>query len=192
MAPDEPARDGKAVTYVDQSASGLALNLIDGAVDLEQFTVFRAGRVGGREATIRAAIIGASHVLVFETAGGTLTEVFACTEARGAPSRLLFGALGDLLNATTELTFADGRRYRFKASLEAPSAVERVRRRKTGAGRLRLDFRFPPQADRRARPETIVAITRGSHHLFAETAHYYPQEGHSVITSSQLTWRARG
>jgi len=190
MRRDDPRSDRQRVEYVDQSASGLALNVIEGTVDFGQFTVFRAGSIGGLQITVRAAIIGASHVLVFESQGATLTEVFACTEARGGPNRILFGPLGDLLNATTELTFADGRRYRFRASLERPSAVKRLRRRANGLHRLLLNFRFPPRTDRRARPETIVAVAHTRRRVRAETAHFYPQEGHAVITSSELTWEA--
>src|SRR4029077_2931340 len=96
------------IEYVDQSASGLALNLIEGAVDIGAFTIFRAGSVNRRDITIRAAIIGASHVLSFATPGAMLTEMFACADAPGGANRILFGPIGDLLEATTELTFADG------------------------------------------------------------------------------------
>src|SRR5262249_59681601 len=109
----------KSVEYVDQSASGLALNLIDGSVDTGAFTVFRAGTVSRRDVTIRAAIIGASHVLSFATPGAVLTEMFACTDALGGAHRILFRPLGDLLETATELTFAGGRRYRVRASVPA-------------------------------------------------------------------------
>jgi hypothetical protein len=183
----------KSVEYVDQSASGLALNLIDGTVDTGAFTIFRAGTVSRRDVTIRAAIIGASHVLSFTTPGAVLTEMFACTDALGGTNRILFGPLGDLLEATTELTFADGRRYRFNASLAAPTAAARLRARATrGRRSLRLAFRFPRRSDRRATPETIVLVTSGRQHVIAETAHYYPDEQKAVITSSELTWDPRG
>src|SRR5215470_10846920 len=139
----------KTVEYVDQSASGLALNLIDGALDIGAFTVFRAATVNRRDITIRAAIIGASHVLSFATPGAMLTEMFACSDALGGANRILFGPLGDLLEATTELTFADGRRYRFNATLAAPAAVARLRGRATrGRHSLRLAFTFPRRPDR--------------------------------------------
>jgi len=182
----------KPVEYVDQSASGLALNLIDGSFDTSVFTIFRAATVNRRDVTIRAAIIGASHVLSFATPGAVLTEMFACTDALGGANRILFGPLGDLLEATTELTFADGRRYRFNASLAAPTAAARLRARATrGRRSLRLTFRFPRRADRRATPETIVLVTSGRQHIVAETAHCYPDEQKAVITSSELTWGRR-
>jgi hypothetical protein len=182
----------KLVEYVDQSASGLALNLVDGAVDTGAFTIFRAGTISRRDITIRAAIIGASHVLSFATPGAVLTEMFACTEALGGANRILFGPLGDLLEATTELTFADGRRYRFNASLAAPAAATRLRTRTTpGRRSLRLAFTFPRRPDRRATPETIVTVTSGRQHVITETAHCYPDEEKTVITSSELTWGRR-
>ena len=52
-----------AVAYVDQSASGLALNLLQGPVDIDQFTVLRAATLKAGHVNVRAAIIGASHVL---------------------------------------------------------------------------------------------------------------------------------
>ena len=179
----------KPVEYVDQSASGLALNLIEGAVDIETFTVFRKATVNRRDIVIRAAIIGASHVLSFATPGAVLTEMFACTHAPGGANRILFGPLGELLQATTDLTFADGRRYRFNASLLAPAAVERLRARATRTRQcLRLSFTFPRRPDRRAMPETIVAVAHGRRHVVTETAHCYPDEDRAVITTSELTW----
>jgi hypothetical protein len=179
----------KPVEYVDQSASGLALNLIEGAVDIGAFTVFRAATVSRRDITIRAAIIGASHVLSFATPGAVLTEMFACTDALGGANRILFGPLGDLLEATTELTFADGRKYRFNASLVAPAGVERLRARATGRRQcLRLRFTFPRRPDRHATPETIVAVAHGRRHVVTQTAHCYPDEDKAVITTSELTW----
>ena len=179
----------KPVEYVDQSASGLALNVIEGAVDLRDFTVFRSGTIGGRSVKICAAIIGASHVLSFETPGAVLTEIFACSDPRGGSNRILFGPLGDLLEATTELSFADGRRYRFNAALVTRAAPERFRGPAARGGRrLRLAFRFPQRADRKARPETIVAVTRMRSRVFADTAHCYPDEGKVVVTSSELRW----
>jgi hypothetical protein len=179
----------KPVEYVDQSASGLALNLIEGAVDIDAFTVFRTATVNRRDIVIRAAIIGASHVLSFATPGAVLTEMFACTRALGGANRILFGPLGDLLEATTELTLADGRRYRFSASLVAPTAVERLRARATRRRQcLCLNFTFPRRPDRRAVPETIVAVAHGRRHVVTETAHCYPDEDKAVITTSELTW----
>ncbi len=100
-------------------------------MDIGAFTIFRAATVNRRDITIRAAIIGASHVLSFATPGAVLTEMFACTDAPGGANRILFGPLGDLLEATTELTFADGRRYRFNA------IARRVRPRWRGFARGR-------------------------------------------------------
>jgi hypothetical protein len=182
-----------SIEYVDQSASGLALNLIEGAVDTGAFTIFRAATINERDITIRAAIIGASHVLSFATPGAAvLTEMFACTDALGGANRILFGPLGDLLEATTELTFADGRRYRFNASLAGPAAADRLRTRAARGRRcLRLAFSFPRRPDRQATPETIVAVTSGRQHVIAETAHCYPDEDKVVMTSSELTWGRR-
>jgi hypothetical protein len=180
------------IEYVDQSASGLALNLIEGAMDIGAFTIFQAGTVNRRDITIRAAIIGASHVLSFATPGAVLTEMFACTDALGGANRILFGPLGDLLEATTELTFADGRRYKFNASLAAPAAAARLRARSTrGRRALRLAFQFPRRPDRRATPETIVSVTSGPQQVITETAHCYPDEEKTVITTSELTWSRR-
>jgi uncharacterized protein DUF2617 len=182
----------KPVEYVDQSASGLALNVIEGAVEIDAFTVFRAATVNRRDITIRAAIIGASHVLSFATPGAVLTEMFACTGALAGANRILFGPLGDLLEATTELTFADGRRYRFNASLAAPADARRLRARAARGRRcLRLKFTFPRRSDGRATPETVVAVTYGRRQVVAETAHCYPHEDKVVITSSELTWARR-
>ncbi len=180
------------VAYVDQSASALALNLFEGIVDIGAFTVFRDATLNRRDISIRATIIGASHVLSFATPGTVLTEMFACTDALGGANRILFGPLGDLLEATTELVFVDGRRYRFNASLAAPAAAERLRARANGGRRcLRLAFTFPRRPDRLATPETIVVVTSERQRVIAETAHCYPHEEKTVVTSSELTWGRR-
>src|SRR5689334_18194683 len=182
----------KSVAYVDQSASGMALNAIGGTLAAAAFSVFRAGTVQRRDVKIRAAMIGASHVRCIASTGDVLTDMFAYTDALGGTNRILFGPIGDLLEATTELTFADGRRYRFNASLAAPTAAARLRARATrGRRSLRLAFKFPRRPDRRATPETIVLVTSGRHHVVAETAHCYPDEHKAVITSSELTWGRR-
>ena len=131
-------------------------------------------------------------MLSFSTPGAVLTEMFACTDAREGANRILFGPLGDLLEATTELTFADGRRYRFNASLASPAAVRRFRARAAARRQcLHLSFTFPQRPDRAATPETIVAVSQGRRHVVAETAHCYPDEKKVVLTSSELTWDRR-
>lgn len=186
----------KPAEYVDQSASGLALSLVDGPIDIRDLTVFREGSIGGRGVSVRAAIIGASHVLSFETGAAALTEMFACTEARGGTSRVLFGSLGELLKAATELTFTDGRRYRFRAGVMSLASTEAVRKRLApsttrGSRHLRLAFAFPRRADGSASPETIVSVRCLGNRVLARTAHCYPDERKVVLTSSELIWGSR-
>ena len=177
------------VTYVDQSASGLALNLLQGAVDIEQFTVLRAGTLDAGPVKVRAAIIGASHVLSFETPELTLTEVFACTDRRAGPNQLFFGRLGRLLDDETSMTFSDGSAYRFRAFFGDVAEVERLKATlANGLGEIGMKFRFPPRDRDGAPPETVVSVRHTPTTIRAETAHSYRQEGKVVITVSELSW----
>ena len=177
------------VAYVDQSASGLALNLLQGPVDIEQFTVLRAGTLNLGHVNVRAAIIGASHVLTFQTPERTLTEVFACTGRRAGANRIFFGRLEHLLDDDTGVAFADGFTYRFRASFGDAAYVERLKGSlANGLDAIGMKFRFPPGNRDGAPPETVVSVRHTPTSIHAETAHSYRQEGKVVITVSELSW----
>lgn len=178
------------VDYIDQSASRLALNLLQGAVDMRQFTVLRAASLDVGEVTIRAAVIGASHVLSFETPQLTVTEVFACTGERFGAKQLFFGPLPHLLDRETRVDLPDGLAYRFHTFFGEPVHVERLKASLANNQRaIGMAFTFPQRAPGEAPPETVVSVRHTGTSVLAETAHGYRKEGRVVMTSSELTWR---
>jgi hypothetical protein len=189
VATPAPPRRQPEVDYVDQSASGLALTVFEGTVDMRQFSVLRAATLHAGPLAVRAAIIGASHVLSFSTPGRTVTEVFACAGARSEATPLVMAPLAHLMDRDTCVVLGDVE-YRFQTRLGGLADVQRV---KTGLARrpreIALAFTFPHRTRDDEPPETIVTVRRAGAGFVAETAHGYRQEGCFVVTSSTFTWR---
>jgi hypothetical protein len=177
--------------YIDQSASALALTVLNGPPDARRFTILRAGTLFAGPVTVSAAIIGASHVLSFATPTRTLTEIFACTGAGAADRPLVFAPIADLLDADTRLALPDFT-YRFRASMGDSGSVARLTRSlATGPDAVGLSFRFPPLGPDEPAAETLVLVRRSGNCLRADTAHCYARERRVVLTGSELTWRSR-
>ena len=182
-------REEPDVGYVDQSASRLALTVVEGAVDMRQFTVLRAATLHAGPLAVTASIIGASHVLAFSTPGRTVTEVFACAGARSAATPLVIAPLAHLMDRDMCFVLGDVE-YRFQARMgelaDVQHAKARLARRQRG---IALAFTFPHRTRDEEPPETIVTVRRAAGGFVAETVHGYRQEGCFVLTSSTFTWR---
>jgi hypothetical protein len=193
--------------YIDQSAAELRLNVVDGPLDLSQFTLLAADRIFGTRLSVRAGIIGASHVLEVRHPGlPALHEVFACCDVRPppAPGRQLYsGGVLDLAGAF-ECEPADGFGYRFRsevADLAAAASVlarleERVGDCAGSPGQIGLHYTFPcsPRSpDSPAPPKTVVwaALDPDERSVRVETAHCYPNEGSVVFSESRIRLAGR-
>jgi len=187
--------------YVDQSAAELRLNVVGGPLDLSAFTVVRTGSLAGPVLRVRAAIVGASHVLAVQREDGpALHEVFACRDPGPAPPScepLYSGGARDLACES-----AGGLAYRFRPRIaDARSGAAalarlevRVREARRHCGQLGLAFTFPaaPRAGPAARPRTLVLAVAepGGSGLRVETAHCYPNEG-TIVFSETLVEPSR-
>ena len=185
--------------YIDQSAYDLRLHVVGGRLDLSQFTLLAAGRLGGPELRVQAGIIGASHVLAIQRGDEPLLhEVFACTEVRGdaRTERLYTGAVKEL-PASLECAAGGGLGYRFRSRVtETGEAREvlaglEVRISRAAAGRRRdelgLAHVFPALPGGEA-PKTLVWVSLDAalQRVRVETAHCYPNEGTIVFSETRI------
>lgn len=187
--------------YIDQSAAELRLNVVGGSLDLSQFTLLEAGRIRGVRLQVRAAIIGASHVIALEPCDApALHEVFACTDVR-APARtakrLYSGAVRDLTGAiecepSRHLGYwfsscAMGQRDG-QARLDALAA--RIERADDPAqrGEIGLRYTFPERPGTRHAPKTLVwvGVDPTESQVRVETAHSYPNEQTIVFSETRV------
>jgi hypothetical protein len=184
-----PASSLGPVDYVDQSASRLALTVLEGAVDMGQFTVLRTATLKTGGLAVDASIIGASHVLSFSASGRMLTEIFACAGAQAEAMPLVIAPLARLVHRDTRFVLG-AVEYRFRARLGELADVQRMT---AGLGRrpgeIGLAFAFPRRTREEEPSETIVSVRRARGGVVAETAHGYRQEGCFVLTSSTFMWR---
>ena len=186
--PSIPGRQPE-VGYVDQSASRLALTVLDGDVDMRQFTVLRAATLHAGPLAVTASIIGASHVLSFSTPERTVTEVFACAGARSEATPLVIAPLAHLMDCDTCFVLGEVE-YRFQTRLGELADVQRVKANLArGQREIGLAFTFPQRTRDEEPPETIVTVRLAGAGFVAETAHGYRQEGCFVLTSSRFIWR---
>lgn len=196
--------------YCDQSAAALRLSLLRGPVELAGFSVLEEKRINLTWIRVRAQIVGASHVLRFESGGFSAHEVFACADMNDETG-CVFSAPVSELPASIEHAIAEGVRYRFRSrtvSLErGRAAVEDLESRIRAADALSptatavgLDFTFPssdeypatatatPQPVGTVAPRTLVwvQVDDASREVQARTAHSYPNEGSVVLSDSCL------
>lgn len=178
--------------HQDRSAYDLMLNVVEGPLDLEQFTILSAGRVElSPGVSVDAAIIGASHIFCFRIAGLVAYEVFACSEVKTESRKISFGPFQEV-NEDVKLTFAGQGRYGFNSrmlSLKDGAGelrkLEQLARKKPGPRNLGLDFQFPSGKSGIA-PRTIVLLETGEREnvVCAKTAHLYPNENTVVFTET--------
>jgi len=207
-----------AMVYVDQSAYGLRLNIIEGEeLDLEQFNLLASESIETPLVRIQASIIGASHLIRYKIGDGFfLNEVFACIDVATDNRRAYYGPLKNIqgivdLRFPSEAVGAAMARYKFqshlikwgKAGEEAAGVLETMAREaksKSAQRRLLthgvhdvgLIFQFP-QESQPYPPKTIVwvRLDEGRSMIKVETLHSYPNEGNLVFTNTELFYSLR-
>jgi hypothetical protein len=184
--------------YVDQSAAELRLNLVGGPLDLRPFTRLRTGRIRGKELSVEAAILGASHVLSLRVARlAELCELFACRDPGPSvePARRIYSGGARELCCEPEAGLA----YRFLPELADLAAgatrlralEERVLAVRGRRGWIGLRYEFPPSPDQppsRTPPRTVVSVevAADERRLRVETAHCYPNEDTIVFSRTDV------
>jgi hypothetical protein len=175
--------------YIDQHPDALRLTLVEGDLDRSMFCEFATQRLNTARVRIRAAIIGASHVVTISTDSFSLHEVFACVDL----PNIACWSIGDtgVLAVERELP---GLAYSFSAERvdwvnpEPPALVSmtnRARQERQGVIGLVQEF---PRGDLPAIPKTVITAQyeEAARRVIIDTAHSYPSQG-LVLSRSILT-----
>ena len=182
--------------YRDQSPAELRLSLLEGDLDLGQFTLLHSGLTETKEFRVRAGIIGASHVIQVELSGANLHEVLACGDVVTESARFYSRSVAEL-PPTVELELAHGVSYCFRPALraarEARGRLQRLEARIARAwgtlDEIGLCHTFPQPRGCDDSPRTLVwvGLDPARRLLRAETAHSYPNED-TVVFSDTRVW----
>lgn len=165
-----------SLVYKDQSAALLCLVLAGGPINTGQFEIVEEGCLRGETTSVTARIIGASHFITFDTGERVLHEIFACQPVHAH----------ELVHRATIAQAADGIDlggigYRFAAETVGSEHEAHL----AGWADLLVEYEFPETPNGEI-PKTIVAVHRDASAYEVKTAHIYPNEGKTVLTSSRL------
>ena len=178
--------------YIDQSALGLRLDIIEGNLDKEQFNILDKGMLIKSNLILNAAVIGASHILTFSNSHIVFHEVFACKdedELQTNSRRIFFGSLGKVGDGLN-LDFGGYILYMFKSQLFSwadgeffLTDIEKLARTGDKANCLGLIYEFPHEKFEPV-AKTIVFAKIKKQGMDISTVHSYPNEGNIVVTKT--------
>jgi len=157
----------QSLDYIDQSAFGLRLNIIEGELDKGQFNLLDQGTLTTADFILEAAVIGASHILTICSANTMFHEVFACIDVQTDSRRAFYGPLNKVVGKLN-LTFREQIHYEFKSQLFSwvegklvLNEIEELARTEDKTDCLALAYEFP-SGELETVPKTIVfARTKG-------------------------------
>ena len=179
----------QSLDYIDQSAFGLRLNIIEGDLDKGQFNILDQGTLTTPDFILEAAVIGASHILTISNAYTTFHEVFACIDVQTEGRRAFYGPLNKVAGSLN-LVFGGQIHYGFKSQLFSKvdgefflSDIEEKARTGDKANCLGLIYEFP-HGKLEIVPKTIVFAKTKGQEMDISTVHSYPGEGNIVITET--------
>ncbi|MEA3514336.1 MAG: DUF2617 family protein [Nanoarchaeota archaeon] len=181
---------GQSLDYIDQSAFGLRLNIIEGELDKGQFNLLDHGTLTSPDFILEAAVIGASHILTINNAYAVFHEVFACIDVQTDSRRAFYGPL-DKVAGRLNLIFGGQIHYEFRSQLCSWTDGEsylneienQVRTYKNKADYLALAYEFP-HGKLETVPKTIVFAQTKGPEVDINTIHSYPSEKNIVITKT--------
>lgn len=175
-----------ASLFTDQSPNDLHLSLIEDELNVEPYNVLWSSTVDICGISVTARVIGASHIISYETENGVLHEMLACvTPPSNMDSFQL--RLGDTKKHEVErqstyfsYSFTSRRvEWRGHSSI-LEFHIRRANSPELGGFGIAYDF---PQGDLPAIPMTVLAgkPSHDNDHVCIRTAHSYP--GQAVIFS---------
>ena len=188
----------QAIEFIDQAPHDLRLFVVDGPIDLEQFTILKEDVFAWKGMSVRVAIIGESHFVSLQSPTGILSEICACTTLRlDSCSNVLAAAMPVSLHNSLHYRF-DDTDYSFTTSYMTEGTSEgELRNFADGCRRAiivapdcttNLSLRFPSDDERLPDPETHLLAEYGDD-LVIRTAHSYPPYRTIVFTHSRLSLR---
>ena len=178
--------------YIDQSAFGLRLNIIEGNLDKKQFNILDNGVLITSNLILEAEVIGSSHILTFSNTQTHIHEVFACKDKddiQTGSKRVFYGSL-DKVAGGLNLDFGGYIHYKFKSQLFSwadgelfLNDIEELARTGDKAFCLALSHEFPNRKLETI-AKTIVFAKIKEEGMDISTVHSYPNEGNIVITKT--------
>lgn len=178
------------IPYIDQSPEALRLTVTEGDLDRTQFQLLSEQECVLAGVRISAAVIGASHIVSYDTGTFRLHEIFACVGIENVSC----WSLAELIRTPIVRQYA-GYRYKFHAERiqwkdPEPQALMDlvVRTQKPEEAQtisLMVDF---PSGGSAVIPKTIVLgrATPDGRGVTFTTAHSYPSVRGLVISRSTL------
>lgn len=189
--------------YIDQSMRFIRHYLIEGDLDLEQFTVFQEGsmRIGQHNLELTGRIIGESNIFSFKIGGFVFHEILACTDVNLkslAQIRASYGPLNEGVVQDISVRLSAEVNYHFGAQvinlIDARKwlaafedrALSFASQDKTIA--LVHTFSYDKEQQPPDVPKTIVLgqYLPAFHEIRITTAHSYPNEQKVVRSDSVI------
>lgn len=176
--------------YTDQHPDDLQLTLVEGDLDRSQFQLLAGQTQVLAGVRIEATVIGASHVVSYDTGSFVLHEVFACVGLENVSS----WPLKTLVSSPVRRNFPD-MTYAFSVRRvpwhnDEPDELHSIvaaagNHGKNGGIGVVQDF---PRGDAPATPKTVIVGYEDPRHrrIVIETAHSYPNVPGLVLSRSVL------
>ncbi len=175
--------------YIDQSAQSIRYSLIEGAVPKAAFRILEEQTIEWNGLTITPAILGESHLIVFQSGLERLNEICACSPIEIDSSYQIHQSEVLLTNLPQPLTHVwSGYQYRFNYKL-VPLEEEKTHHDsfvRSENSAICEEFVFPTMVSNLSRPATTVCVKGVGTDLHTFTSHSYPNENRTVITNSFL------
>ena len=188
----------QTIEFIDQAPHDLRLFVVDGPIDLEQFTILKEDIFAWNGMSVRVAIIGESHFVSLQSPNGNLSEICGCTTLQ-PDSR------SDVLADIMPVSLSDSLHYRFGDT--DYSFTTSYLTEGSGEGQLRefaevctrtiakapkftanLHLQFPSDDESMPDPQTHL-LAEYEDDLVIRTAHSYPPYRTIVFTRSRLSRR---
>lgn len=182
------------LTFVNQSPHDLNFFLVQGQIDLRQFTELDVKTYCAPHFRFEARIIGQSHVLLFILGSTYFYEVFACCKdvALGDSAQIMkCGPLAQVV-PTLRLELGNLAEYTFESRVtDLADALEDVRKLERQMASVKepeylpLKYEFPSNGSFHS-PKTLIFawIDTKNDKIYVRTVHTY--EAHAVFTETEI------
>ena len=188
----------QAIEFIDQAPHDLRLFVVDGPIDLEQFTILKEDIFAWNGMSVRVAIIGESHFVSLQSPNGDLSEICGCTTLQpDSRSDVLADIMPVSLSNSLHYRFGDTD-YSFTTSYLTEGYGEGQLREfaevctrtiaKAPEFTTNLHLQFPSDDESMPDPQTHLLVEYEDD-LVIRTAHSYPPYRTIVFTRSRLSRR---
>ena len=188
----------QTIEFIGQAPHDLRLFVVDGPIDLEQFTILKEDIFAWSGMSVRVAIIGESHFVSVQSPNGILSEICGCTTLRpDTHSEVLADVMPVSLRDSLHCCFGDTD-YSFTTSYVTEGSGEGQLREfaevctrtnaKVPEFSTNLSLRFPSENESMPDPQTHL-LAEYEDDLVIRTAHSYPPYRTIVFTRSRLSRR---